>query len=234
MCAVGPIHVAKPPAALVLLHLEVEHRLLLAVVDACDARQVRLAVVGFHLLHDVGWQVLEDEFLVVVEKLLAIDENLLHLLAVVGNLAIVVDDDARQLLEQLLNHGAGGKREGGGVIYHGVLNDGHLRQQTCDDSLLHERGILAQEDVLHLLVAATPLEVEGKRLRLVAHEAHLQRVAPGGHTRQHELPVGRRLPTRHKAARGVVELHGGSRQAVERLRVIDRAAHVVPRHLRAG
>ena len=161
---------SEPPAPLVLLDFQVQDGLLLAVVDAGDPCQIALLVVCLDLIDHLGRDILQHQLLVAAEKLLAIDQYLFDLLAVVGDLAAVIDDDARQLLDEFLHHGTRRQREGSGVIDHRVIHHRHLRQFARDHSFLHQRGILLHEDVLHLFVATLALEGEGKSLRLEAHE----------------------------------------------------------------
>ena len=76
------VHVAKPAVLHALLHRQVQHRLLLAIVDTRHARAVALPFVGLQLVDHVRGDVLHRHLLVVQEKLLAVHQNLRDLLAV--------------------------------------------------------------------------------------------------------------------------------------------------------
>ena len=105
------------------LDAEVEHGLLLTVLNAADAREVALLVVGLDAVDDVRRQVLEGRLRVARHELLAIDENLLHLLAVDLDGTVVADLCPRQALDELLYHRALGR----GTLQHdgiGLERDG--------------------------------------------------------------------------------------------------------------
>ena len=100
------IDVGKHTAVHAALQSEVEHRLVVAVVDARHATQVALLVVGFYAVHDRGGQVLDGRLRVAGHELLAVDEDLLHRLAIDLDGAVVVDLGTGQLLHQFLHHRA--------------------------------------------------------------------------------------------------------------------------------
>ena len=129
--------------------------------------------IGLHLIHNLRRYILQHQLLVVVEEHLTIYQNLLHFLAVVGNLAFVVNHDARQLLNQLFHHRAWRERERRCIVHHGVIHQRHLRQFAFHHRLCQQLGILLHQDILHLLVAALACQGEGKGLSLVAHVGHL-------------------------------------------------------------
>ena len=74
-----------------LLNAKVEHRLFLAVIHATDACLVALFVVGLDTFYDARRQVLQRRLRVTGHKLLAVDHDLLHLLAVDGDFAVIVN-----------------------------------------------------------------------------------------------------------------------------------------------
>ena len=126
LCACTQVHVAKPAVLHALFHRQVQHRLLLAVVDACHARAVALPFVGLQLVNHVRGDVLHCHLLVVQEKLLAVYENLANFLAVDLDGAILVHLRARQLLHQSLQRRAFRHAIGRRVIHQRVALHLHL------------------------------------------------------------------------------------------------------------
>ena len=154
------VYIGKGAAVHALLQSEVEHGGLFAVVDAGDARQVALFVIGLDFLHDRGGQILHGYLGVASHKLLAVYQYLLDLLAVMGYLAVFVDLHARQLLHQFLDGRAFGCAIGGAIIYKGVFLDRHL------ECLPYHLGLLEHHGVgLHLHLA------EGQVLAVAYHDA---------------------------------------------------------------
>ena len=90
LCTTGEVEVGHIAAIHALLDSEVEHRLLVAVFDACDACLVALLVVELHVLDDGDGQVLQRRFRIAEHELLAVDEDFLYLLTVDGDVAILV------------------------------------------------------------------------------------------------------------------------------------------------
>ena len=130
------VDVGEGAAVHAALQSEVEHHLLLAVVDARDAGLVALLVVGLHALHNRCGQVLDGRLRVAGHELLAVDLNLLHLLADDGDGAVIADLGTRQFLHQLLDDGAFWRLVGAGVINQGILLRIDLRQ------VLHHLDVL--------------------------------------------------------------------------------------------
>ena len=94
---------------------EVEHGLLVTVVDTRDTGQVALLVVGADTLDDAGRQVLQC--CLGIAELLVVDLDLRHLLTVDLDVTVVVDLGTRQALHQFLNDGALRRAVGIGIIY---------------------------------------------------------------------------------------------------------------------
>ena len=129
------------------LGTEVEHRLLITVVDTGDACQVTLLVVGLHLVDDARRDILHGRFGISGHKLLAVEHDLFHLFAVDGDLAVVAHLSAGQSLDEFLDGGALGSAVGSTVIYKGVLFERHLQGLRCHLCLFEHHGIGVDDDV---------------------------------------------------------------------------------------
>ena len=189
VCAVG---VDEPAFFHALLHREVEHRLFVAVIDAGDAAVVRLAFVGFDLLHHLRRQILHGHLGVVGEELLAVHHDLLDGLAVDGDVAVVVHFGARELLDEILEHGAFGRAECARVIDKGVFLHLHLCQLRFHHSLFHDLGVLQKLNLAEVLVLAAGGERQVAIECLIAHIAHFEQIAArfDGGEREHAVHVG--------------------------------------------
>ena len=134
LTAVAHIGVYHPSLLHSALQGEVEHGLLLAVVNSGDARVVALLVVGFQLLNHLGRQILRGHLIVSLEEVLALHQNLAHGLPVDLDVAVVVNLGSRKLLYQFLQRGAFGHTESIRVIYKGIglhLHLGELGHDLC-------------------------------------------------------------------------------------------------------
>ena len=94
---------------------EVEHRLLVAVVNTGNTSQVALLVVGADALDDAGRQVLQG--CLSIAELLVVDLNLRYLLTVNLDVTVIVDFGTRQSLHQFLDDGTLRGAVGIGIIY---------------------------------------------------------------------------------------------------------------------
>ena len=208
--ASGHVGVAEPAGIHLLLHGEVEHGLLLPVVDAGDAGQVGLLVISLQVLDDVHGQVLQPGGHVAAEELLAVHHYLGHVLAVYLHVAVVVNLGSGQLLHQLFEHGSLGGAVGRGVVLQRVLHDLHLRGLAHDHRFAQQHGIRLHLQRAHLLRTRGGGEPEGKVTALVAHVGHLQQIVAHLGTRQDKGTVGRGGHARHKRAVGQSQqLHTG-------------------------
>ena len=118
------------------LYREVEHGLLLAVIDASYARLVRLLVVELQVLDDADGDVLERRLDITEHELLAVEQNLLHLLAVDGDFTILVDFGTGNALDEFLDGRTLRRTERFWVVDNGILSDDDLCGTACDDCLL--------------------------------------------------------------------------------------------------
>ena len=104
--ACGEVDVAKYTLIHAFLHRQVEHGLLLTVVNAGDTGQVTLLVVGLQLIHHIHGEVLQAGLHVAAEELLAIHHQLLHLLTIDLHVTIFIHLGTGEFLDQLLQHSA--------------------------------------------------------------------------------------------------------------------------------
>ena len=186
---VAPVHA--------LLDGEVEHRLLVAVLNAGDTCLVALLVVELHGLDNADGYVLERRLHVAEHELLAVQQNLLHHLAIDRDVAVVVDLGTRYALDKLLNRRALRRAVSIGVIDQRVL----LHDDLCGTARYHR---LAQHDCVRrhnhfaqLLVLVAPqrhlaldgLETYRRNLQPVdaVSRSHDREVSPNvGHRSAHE------------------------------------------------
>ena len=127
--AVTGLHGAEPAILHARFHGEVDHSLILAVVNAGETRQIALAVDHLQLVDHVHRQIFRRHLRVVGEKLFAIHQNFGHGLAVGRDLAVGIDFHARQALEQILDHGVGLCLVAVGIELHRV---GHHLYRSLD------------------------------------------------------------------------------------------------------
>ena len=171
-----------------LSQAEVEHRLLIAVIDAGDAAQVALLVVGTDALHDVGGQVLQRSLR--VAELLVVHLDLAHRLTVDLDVAVVVHLGTGQALHQLLHHRALGGLEGIGIIYQRVALRLHAGNVLHHLDALQHLGVdfNLQRAQLHGAAAHR----HGAEQRLVAHVGDAQQEAAVARSRhlEHTVQVG--------------------------------------------
>ena len=153
LCQVGIEHQTLVHA---LLDAEVEYGLFLTVINTADASQIALLVVSPHAFYNRCRQVLHGRLRIARHELLAIDHNLLDLLAVDGNLAVIVHLGTRQTLDQFLYHRALRRTIGRGIVDKGVGLQRHLGRLTSHSGALEHDGIGLHGDGAqrHILVAA--------------------------------------------------------------------------------
>ena len=155
------------------LQAEVEHGLVLAVVNTRDAAQVALLVVGLDAFYDTRRQILDSSLGVARHELLTIDHHLLHLLAVDGNGAVVANLGSGQALHQLLDDRPLGRAIRTRIIYDGIVLGRH------PGDVLHHLGSLQHDGIGgdshgtqgHRL-AATDGDATGERLKAHIRNTH--------------------------------------------------------------
>ena len=154
--AAGKVEVGHISAVHAFLDREVEHGLLLAVVDARNARLVRLLVVELQVLDDADGDVLERRLHIAEHELLAVEQNLLHLLAVDGDFAVLVDIGTGNAFDELLDGRTFRGAVGLGIVDDGILAYDDLRGTASDDGLLEQDALRLHQQVAEVLVLVAP------------------------------------------------------------------------------
>ena len=141
------IELAEEALFHVLLQLQIDGACLFAIVDACKLGLVAFLVEHLYLVDNGGLQALCYHLGVVGEELFAVYQYLLHFYALCGDLAVLIDLYARQLLQQLLYGGTSLYTEAIGHIFCGValdLDSGHL----LGEDVFLEQVLFGQHDQL--------------------------------------------------------------------------------------
>ena len=123
----------------------VHHVVFFAHFLALPATILRRLVVDLHILHRIVGQVVEHYFVVAFEEVLSIERQVVHLLPVHVDVAIVFQFCTGHLTHQSVEHRAFGQVEGGGVVDHGVTPIGNFYLRSRDD---HTLEIAFSEDVV--------------------------------------------------------------------------------------
>ena len=114
---------------------EVEHGLLVAVVDACDARLVALLVIELQALDDGDRDVLQGSLHVAEHELLAVEQDFLHLFSVDGDVAVFIDLGTRNALDEFLDGRPFRRAVGFWVEDDGVLLHHNLCSASFSDQV---------------------------------------------------------------------------------------------------
>ena len=184
---------AKPSVGHAGLDGEVDHGLVLAVIHSCESCQVALAVDDLQLVDHVGRDVLAGHGGVIGKEFLAVDEYLLDLFAIGGDLAVAAHLHAGQALEQVLNHGIGLGLVGVGVKLDGVLLDRDGGLHADDGCLLEHDGAGLESHHAHVDIATIVANGHTVRGLVIAHVAELDDISSGLDVLEvkHSVEVGR-------------------------------------------
>ena len=214
MGAYSAVEVQAPSLAHPLADGEVEHGLLLAVVDTRDTGVVALAVVGLDLTDHAGFQVLQGCLGVAAEELFLVDQDLLDLLTIDLNGTFLGDLGTGELLQQSLEVGACGHTEGVGVIDEGVGLHFHLRGLGGDHGVLQQPGIVLQHNLSQQHTAVLLRQVQRAPRGLVAYIRNTQQVVADLETADAESAVFFGGLTGHLGAVEFHNDHGGTGQGL--------------------
>ena len=154
--------------------------------NAGEGRLLVLLVHDLDLVHDLGRHVLQGGRRVVKEEGLAADGDLIHLLPVDLNLAILAHFHARHLLDQVLQHGIVAHVEGRRVVDQRVLLDLDGITDRRNRCCINDFRVFFQFDYAQFLLVIPEIIVLGKGV--VADQLHVQPVATHGHVRDLHLP----------------------------------------------
>ena len=161
----------------------------LTVVHAGELGRIREFVVNLDTVYSLGRQRLDGRRHILAEKLLAIDENLLDLLAL-GLDRTVGDGNTRHLLEQTLDIGIGRHLEGPGVVAHRIA----LLRSTHRFHLLdHGFDLHARLEAQHTEIYLRSRHTESRIECIVTQEGDRESVFTVAERREgDEALVGRR------------------------------------------
>ena len=166
---------------------QVDDRLLLSVVDAGELRLLRLLLDHFHLVDNLGRQVLGGQLRIVQEERLSVDGDLRNGLAVLRNGTVLGDLHAGQLLEQVLQHVVLRRPERGGVVLHRIFLDD---DRVADGG--YARGVQRLLVDLHFdgTEVHLSLDLDLFFVGLVAEQLAFEDIRAGGDLVELRLPVG--------------------------------------------
>ena len=131
-CTACQLCVGKPPLGIFAFQHNVHHVEFLLVVSAQPFAAVCRFVMNLHVLHCIGWQVVEQHPLVVFEKVFTVEQQFVYLLAVHQNPAVILQLHTVELADQRVKHRPFGQIECVGIIYDGVALDNHLNLGGTD------------------------------------------------------------------------------------------------------
>ena len=203
------------------LGTEVEHRLLVTVVDAGDTCQVALLIVGFHLVDDACRDILHGRLGVTGHKLFTVEHDLFHLLAVDGDLTVVAHLSAGQSLDEFLDGGAFGGTVSSAVIYKGVLLECHLQCLSRHLCLFEHHGIGVDNDVAQSQVVLS-LHLQTLDGRDIADAGDFQQVFSGSWCLNDELTAVVTHGAGDKGRVGLEQLNGDHRHGLFGVAVNER------------
>ena len=163
---------------------EVDHRFLIAVVDAGEFGLLTLFLHHLHLLHQLGGNVLGGQLRVVQEESFAGDGDLGDGFAVGGDGAVFGHFNAGELLQKVHQHVVVADLKGRCVVFHRILLD--------DDRVTHCRnggGIQHLRVRIHLDHAQVHigLHFQALLMGLVAHDFGLEGILAHAYFLQHGL-----------------------------------------------
>ena len=137
------------------LNREVEHSLLLTIVDTSDTRLVALLVVELHILYDVYRDILQRSLNIAKHKLLTINKNLLHFLTINGDVSVFIDLGTRNTLDEFLDRRALGGAIGLRIVHKSVFFHYHLCCATSNYSLLQHDTLRLHQQIAKVLTGIT-------------------------------------------------------------------------------
>ena len=149
------VEVGHVPAVHTLLDGEVEHRLLLSVLNTCDTSLVALLVVELHILDDGNRQVLQRRLHITEHELLTVEQDLFYLLAIHGNITVLIHLSTRHTFDEFLDGGTFGRSEGIRIIHQRIFLHHHLRSLGCDNCLFQHHAFWRHTQTAQFLVLVT-------------------------------------------------------------------------------
>ena len=204
-----------------------------------------LLVIDGHVLHRVGRQILEHELAIALKEVFAVQQEVVHELAIVVDSPVALEFDARQLLQQGIEHRAFRQLELAGIIHDGVAPevesdarclDGHLLEGLRNLMNIEGRDVARRfpsAHTVHLIAkAGSPIVVHRNAEDVVAGQSgHLQGVAwhVVVHLASASVEVESALPGTHRVDERAVfgqEFHLRVHQILARPGIADHAGEL--------
>ena len=146
LCSVAGIGIGEEAVSHALLHLQVEHSLLLAVINACNARKIALLVIELDLVDSIHRDILECHILVCAEEVLSFHKYAVDRLAVKLYGTVILNCHSRVLLYEFFEHRALCHAESRGVIHQCISRSRNGRNFGNHQSFIEQLGILLDCD----------------------------------------------------------------------------------------
>ena len=207
-----------------LLHGQVEDGFFFAVVDAGNARQVGLLVIGLQFVDHLDGQVLQGGGYVAAEEFLAVDHHLGYVLSVDFHVSVVVNLGSGQFLHQLFQHGSLRGAVGRRVELYGVFHYLHLGRFGHHHSFGQQDGVGLQHGVAHPLRGGRQLHEH--QLGVVSHVGHFQHILSRPGLQAVVSLGGGGHAGGLRAVRQAQQLHAGGNGRQVGVTLHDSAAHV--------
>ena len=198
MRTASQVNIAKPTLLHALLDGEVNHRLLLSIINTRHTSHIRLLVVGFHLIHNLAWEVLHRDALVVAKELLAIHENLRDALSVDFDVAVVIHLCPRQLADEFLQHTTLRHLESVGIENNRVLLHLDRFQRTSHHGSLQLDARRHKHDGTHVLFALLARHLHLVEEIMIANVGNLHHIIARRHIFHGKEATRVRNGTRHQ------------------------------------
>ena len=207
------------------LEFQVDRPLFLTVGDPRELGHVRFLVVDLHAVHGLGGQVLGRHRGVAPEELPAVDENVLHLLALRGDGSVGLDLDPRKLAQKVLHRRVGAGPESERVVAQRVPPVQERDVVEGDDERVHVHRHHLEVDRADVHVFTGKGEILPHRT--VSEQGDLKDVLAGSEVSEGEdaVAAGRRETGEDRV--GLRERHHHGAAEAPTLRVGDHAAHRV-------
>ena len=124
--AQSTLDVGQQPSVVLTFQDHVHDVVLLLYLFAFPLAVVRRLVVNFHVLHRVVRQVVEHHLVVATEEILSVERQVVNLLSVDVDVAIVLQLGTWHFADKSIEHGALGQVKGRGIIDHCIATIGNL------------------------------------------------------------------------------------------------------------
>ena len=137
VCADASFYVTHEAAIVLTLQLHVHHVVLLLHVVAYELALLRALVEDLQFLHGVVGQIVEHHLVLSLEEVFAVQREVVHLLAVDVDVAVVLQLCTWHLADKTVEHRAFWQVEGRSIINQRVAAIGKLHFGARDDDTVH-------------------------------------------------------------------------------------------------